>query len=304
MFSGKNILIAGGQGLIGTQLSKLLIDKGAIVKIVDKKIDIEMDLTSYNKCLDACYDMDYVFNLLCIKGSPKIMKERPASHLVPMLRFNTNLMEAARVSKVKKYLFSSSVAVYEPNNSFIEDNVWNTFPSPHDRFAGWAKRIGELQAESYEIEYGWEGISIVRPGNTYGPYDDFESESAMVVPSLIKKLLNDKNVSLWGDGTNIRDFAFSRDIAEGMILVMEKSPGATKPINLGSGIECSIKKLVSLILSNIEIKPKIFWDKSKPSGDKARVMNIDRAKSLGYKPKISLEVGLKETIEWYINEKL
>ncbi len=304
MFSGKNILIAGGQGLIGKQLSKLLIDKGAIVKIVDKKIDIEMDLTSYNKCLDACYDMDYVFNLLCIKGSPKIMKERPASHLVPMLRFNTNLMEAARVSKVKKYLFSSSVAVYEPNNSFIEDNIWNTFPSPNDRFAGWAKRIGELQAESYEIEYGWGGISIVRPGNTYGPYDDFESESAMVVPSLIKKLLNYKNVSLWGDGTNIRDFAFSRDIAEGMILVMEKSPGATNPINLGSGIECSIKKLVSLILSNIEIKPKIFWDKSKPSGDKIRVMNIDRAKSLGYKPKISLEVGLKETIEWYINEKL
>lgn len=304
MYSGKNILIAGGQGLIGKQLSKLLLDKGAIVKVVDKKIDIEMDLTSYNKCLDACYDMDYVFNLLCIKGSPKIMKERPASHLVPMLRFNTNLMEAARVSKVKKYLFSSSVAVYEPNNSFIEDNVWNTFPSPNDRFAGWAKRIGELQAESYEIEYGWEGISIVRPGNTYGPYDDFESESAMVVPSLIKKLLNDKNVSLWGDGTNIRDFAFSRDIAEGMILVMEKSPGATNPINLGSGIECSIKKLVSLILSNIEIKPKIFWDKSKPSGDKIRVMNIDRAKSLGYKPKISLEIGLKETIEWYINEKL
>ena len=304
MYSGKNILIAGGQGLIGKQLSKLLIDKGAIVKVVDKKIDIEMDLTSYNKCLDACYDMDYVFNLLCIKGSPKIMKERPASHLVPMLRFNTNLMEAARVSKVKKYLFSSSVAVYEPNNSFIEDNVWNTFPSPNDRFAGWAKRIGELQAESYEIEYGWEGISIVRPGNTYGPYDDFESQSAMVVPSLIKKLLNDKNVSLWGDGTNIRDFAFSRDIAEGMILVMEKSPGATNPINLGSGIECSIKKLVSLILSNIEIKPKIFWDKSKPSGDKIRVMNINRAKSLGYKPKISLEIGLKETIEWYINEKL
>ena len=304
MYSGKNILIAGGQGLIGKQLSKLLIDKGAIVKVVDKKIDIEMDLTSYNKCLDACYDMDYVFNLLCIKGSPKIMKERPASHLVPMLRFNTNLMEAARVSKVKKYLFSSSVAVYEPNNSFIEDNVWNTFPSPNDRFAGWAKRIGELQAESYEIEYGWEGVSIVRPGNTYGPYDDFESQSAMVVPSLIKKLLNDKNVSLWGDGTNIRDFAFSRDIAEGMILVMEKSPGATNPINLGSGIECSIKKLVSLILSNIEIKPKIFWDKSKPSGDKIRVMNINRAKSLGYKPKISLEIGLKETIEWYINEKL
>ena len=92
MYKSKNVLVAGGNGLIGKQLVKLLEHRGASVKVVDKNLDPEMDLTDYGKCLDACYDMDYVFNLLCIKGSPKAMQERPASHLVPMLRFNTNSM--------------------------------------------------------------------------------------------------------------------------------------------------------------------------------------------------------------------
>ena len=246
MFKGKNVLVAGGLGLIGNQLVKLLTYSGAIVKIADKKLDDDMDLTNYDNCLEACYDMDYVFNLLCIKGSPKAMKERPASHLVPMLMFNTNLMEAARECKVQRYLYTSSVGVYHPTDVLIEDDVWKTFPSKHDWYAGWTKRIGELQAESYEIEYGWDGISIVRPGNTYGPYDDFDSDAAMVVPSLIKKILSgDKQITLWGDGSNVRDFMYSRDVAKGMVLVMEKSPGPKYPVNLGSGKRYSIKDLVN-----------------------------------------------------------
>jgi GDP-L-fucose synthase len=305
MYNNKNVLVAGGNGLIGKQLVKLLKERGANVKVVDKNLDPQMDLTNYDRCLDACHDMDYVFNLLCIKGSPKAMKERPASHLVPMLRFNTNLMEAARECKVSKYLYTSSVAVYEPKEMFSEDDVWVTFPSPNDRFAGWAKRIGELQAESYEIEYGWEGISIVRPGNTYGPHDDFDSDGAMVVPSLIKKILSgNEGITLWGDGSNIRDFTHCRDIANGMVLVMEKSPGATSPVNLGSGGGFSIKELVEVILKNVDKKPKITWDTEKPSGDKIRVMDVRLAKSLGYVPNISLEEGIKETIDWYRNEKI
>jgi len=225
--------------------------------------------------------------------------------MVPMLQFNTNLMEAARICKVSKYLYTSSVGVYHPTEVFMEDDVWKTFPSKNDWFAGWTKRIGELQAESYEIEYGWKGISIVRPGNTYGPHDDFDSDNAMVVPSLIKKILSDeKQITLWGDGSNIRDFTHCRDVAKGMMLVMKKSPGATNPINLGSGSGFSIEELVNMILKNVDKKPRVIWDNTKPSGDKIRVMNVDRAKSLGYNPSISLEQGIKETINWYRNEKI
>tara|TARA_B100001094_G_scaffold68227_1_gene64501 strand:+ start:2021 stop:2938 length:918 start_codon:yes stop_codon:yes gene_type:complete len=305
MFKNKNILVAGGGGLIGRQLVRLLKDEGAHVKVVDKKTNPDMDLTIYDNCIEACHDMDYVFNLLCIKGSPIAMKEKPASHMVPMLQFNTNLMEAARICKVSKYLYTSSVGVYHPTEVFMEDDVWKTFPSKNDWFAGWTKRIGELQAESYEIEYGWKGISIVRPGNTYGPHDDFDSDNAMVVPSLIKKILSDeKQITLWGDGSNVRDFTHCRDVAKGMMLVMKKSPGATNPINLGSGSGFSIEELVNMILKNVDKKPRVIWDNTKPSGDKIRVMNVDKAKSLGYNPSISLEQGIKETIDWYRNEKI
>ena len=316
MFKNKNVLVAGGSGLIGRQLVRLLKNEGAFVRVVDKKMsfditldesieDIQMDLTTMNNCMEACHDMDYVFNLMCIKGSPKAMKERPASHLVPMLQFNTNLMEAARHSKIKRYLYTSSVAVYEPKDIFVESDVWKTFPSPNDRFAGWAKRIGELQAESYEIQYGWNDISIVRPGNTYGQHDDFDSDNAMVVPSLIKKILSgEEQITLWGDGSNVRDFTHCRDIAKGMMLVMEKSPGATHPVNLGSGGGCTIKELVDVILSNVDNRPEIIWDTSKPSGDSIRVMNVNLAKSLGYEQSVSLEEGIKETIDWYRNEKI
>lgn len=305
MFKDKNVLVAGGLGLIGNQLVKLLTSSGAIVKIADKKIDDDMDLTNYDNCLEACYDMDYVFNLLCVKGSPKAMKERPASHLVPMLMFNTNLMEAARECKVQRYLYTSSVGVYHPTDVLIEDDVWKTFPSVHDWYAGWTKRIGELQAQAYQIQYGWNEISIVRPTNTYGPYDDFDSDGATAVPSLIRKFLSGKSsVVIWGDGSNVRDFMYSEDVARGMMLVMKKSPGPEYPVNLGSGKRHSIKDLVNIILSNIDEKPKLIWDTSEVTGDSVRVMDVSRAKSLGFEQTISLEEGIRKTIDWYRNEKI
>ena len=104
--------------------------------------------------------------------------ERPASFFVPTLQFSLNMMEAARRSGVNHYLFTSSVGVYQPAEIFKEDDVWSTFPSSNDRFAGWAKRMCELQAEAYKKEYEWENISVVRPANVYGPFDNFDPANA------------------------------------------------------------------------------------------------------------------------------
>jgi GDP-L-fucose synthase len=106
-----------------------------------------------------------------------------------------------------------------------------------------------------------------------------------------------------GDGSNVRDFMYSRDVAKGMMLVMEKSPGPKYPVNLGSGKRYSIKDLINIILDNVDKKPEIVWDTSKITGDNVRVMNIDRAKSLGFKQTISLEEGVRRTINWYKNER-
>ena len=160
--------------------------------------------------------------------------EKPASFFVPTLMFSINLMEAARRNKIENYLFTSSIGVYSPKSKFLEDDVWKTFPSENDKYAGWAKRICELQSEVYEIQYNWKNISVVRPANVYGPYDNFDINNAMVIPSLINKALNaKKTLKVWGDGKNIRDFIFSSDVADGMLLSVKNK--INYPINLGSG---------------------------------------------------------------------
>jgi GDP-L-fucose synthase len=208
------------------------------------------------------------------------------------------MMEAARQSGVQRYLYTSSIGVYQPSDVFNEDDVWSTFPSENDRFAGWAKRMGELQAQAYDIQYKWDKISIVRPANVYGPYDNFDPENAMVIPSLINRAMSgERPLSVWGDGSPIRDFIYTDDVADGMLEVVKQ--GYNKPINLGSGKGVSIKEIATSIANKMPDKCEIIWDTSKPAGDVKRIMNTERAESIGIKPKISLDEGIETTIKWY-----
>lgn len=313
-YKNKKILVTGGTGLIGRPLVEMLIEKGAKIRIASlddplrahpKAEFMHIDLTKYENCEKACKGMDYVFNLTGIKGSPKMMKERPATYFVPSLMFSTNIMEASHKEGVKRFLFTSSVGVYAPAEVFSEDDTERTLPSQNDLFGGWHKRTGELQARAYQIEYGWNEIAVIRPTNTYGPYDNFNPENAMVVPSLIKRALDGEDpFVVWGNGSPIRDFIHAKDVARGMLLALEKCPGPDKPINLGSGTGYTIKNLVEIITDNIDKKPTIIWDISKPSGDQKRLMDITRARELlGWQPEISLEEGIKETVKWYKENK-
>ena len=310
-YTNRNVLVTGGTGLIGQPLVKMLVDKGANITVVslDDPDRVQqgvnfarVDLREFSNCITACENMDMVFQLAGVKGSPAMTAKRPASFFVPTITFNTNMMEAARLCGVKRYLFTSTIGVYSLAEVFYEDDVWKTFPSVNDKFAGWAKRMGELQAEAYRIEYDWNDISIVRPANVYGTYDNFDPENAMVIPSLIKRALDGEDpLVVWGDGSAIRDFIHARDVASGMLLVMEKEEN--RPVNIGSGIGCSIKEIVDVIISNMKNKPKVVWDTSKPSGDKKRLMDITRAKSIGFKPDVPIEEGIKEVMEWYQENK-
>ena len=311
MFKGMQVLVAGGTGLIGIPLVKMLIDQGARVRIVSLDDPVRahpdaeflrLDLRSPENCRQACAGMQYVFNLLCVKGSPAVTTTRPASFFVPMLLFNTNLMDAAYQGGAEGYLFASSIAVYAPAEIFFEDDVWKTFPSPNDRFAGWAKRMGELQAEAYKTEYGWNKITIVRPANVYGPYDNFDSVNAMVVPSLIKRAVTGENpMVVWGDGSAERDFIHANDVARGILMAVEKAPGAV--LNLGSGTGLSIKQLVEAIVGQSPIRPEIVWDTSKPLGDRKRIMDVSRAQAIGFEAAITIESGVREVTKWYADNR-
>jgi len=310
MFKDQKVLVTGGGGMIGRSLVKLLLDRGAKITIADltKPSDlpegvehVQVDLRFFDNCLDICKDKDYIFHLAGVKGSPKMCAEQPVDFMVPMLQFNTNMMQAAFDANVKWYLFTSSVGVYAPADVFYEDTVWNTMPSPNDRFAGWAKRMGELQAEAYGIQYGKKNISIVRPANVYGAYDNFNPANAMVVPSLIRKAQENDILEVWGDGSTIRDFIHADDVALGMIYAVEKQ--ITEPINLGSGKGYSIKEVVDMVVKHSGKQLEVKWLTDKPAGDKIRLFDMTRAKSYGFDISVSLDEGIKNTTEWFLNNK-
>lgn len=310
-FKNKKILVTGGTGMIGKYLVDLLVENGGKVRIASRDAPsrahpqaefLNVDLTRFDDCLKAGDGIDFVFHLAGIKGSPMMTAKKPASFFVPTLTFNTNMLEAARQCGVERYLYTSTIGVYAPTDIFREEEVWKTFPSPNDRFAGWAKRMGELQTEAYRIEYGWDKISIVRPANVYGTYDNFDPNNAMVIPSLIKRALDGEDpLVIWGDGTPIRDFIHAKDVARGMMLVLEQAPGGC--FNLGSGTGVSIRQIVDLLVRRLEKKPKIVWDTTKPSGDKIRLMDISRARAIGFQPEVGLEQGIDEVMQWYCRHK-
>ncbi|MCR9204603.1 MAG: NAD-dependent epimerase/dehydratase family protein [Halobacteriovoraceae bacterium] len=311
IYENKKVLVTGGTGMIGRPLVEMLTNQGAKVRIASlddasqahpSSEFFKTDLRIYDNCREVCEGMDYVFHLAGIKGSPKITTTKPASFMVPMMLFNTNMMEGAFRAGVEKYLYTSSVGVYSPAEVFYEDDVWKTFPSENDRFSGWAKRMGELQAEAYKVEHGWKDITIVRPANVYGPFDNFHPETSMVIPALIKRVADGENpLTVWGDGTPIRDFVYTDDVARGILFAMDKGSGGT--FNLGSGNGMSIKELVTTLQEITGSSLEVFWDKEKPNGDKKRILDMSRIQSLGFRNEVSLKDGLTKTLEWYKDNK-
>ena len=303
-FKDKSALVTGGTGMIGREVVNLLCNAGANVtsvslddiKVNDKTNHIMGDLSNFDFCKKITKNIDFVFHVAGIKGSIDVTKKKPASFFVPLLMMNTNILEACRVNEVSKVVYTSSIGAYSSAEVFKEDK--NREGPPMDWYPGWAKRMAELQIKSYNIQYGLDNFAIVRPCNVYGPGDNFDPNNAMVIPSLMYRIYSGEDpLKIWGDGSAIRDFAYSRDVAEGIILALYYGTKGDF-VNLGSGNGYSIKELVETMNSFIDFN--YMFDTEKPSGFPKRVMNISLAKKLiNYNPTTSLEEGLKETWEWF-----
>ena len=308
-FKHKNCLITGGTGMIGREIAKILVNAEANVRVIsldklkihDKVDHVYGDLTNFDFCKEQTKDMDCVFHVAGIKGSVKVTLEKPASFFVPLLMFNTNVLEAARINNVKKLVYTSSIGAYSSKEIFVESDDEDQGP-PMDMYPGWAKRMAEMQIKAYQIQYDLEDYSIVRPCNVYGPGDNFDPENAMVIPSLMSRIRSGEDpMRIWGDGYAIRDFAFARDVAEGTIQALFYGTKG-KYLNLGSGKAVTIKELVETLSSFLDFKYE--FDTSKSSGWPKRLMDISLAKEMiGYNPSTSLEDGLKETWEWFLNNR-
>ena len=303
-FCGKRVLITGGTGLIGREISNIMVEAGAEVTSVSlDQIEINNnvnqiigDLTDYNFCKDIVAGNDFVFHVAGIKGSIDVTVKNPASFFVPLLMFNTNVLEASRINNVKKLVYTSSIGAYSSSEIFKEGE--NEEKEPMDMYPGWAKRMAELQIKAYSEQYGMSNYAIVRPCNVYGPGDNFDPKNAMVIPTLMQRILNKEDpVTVWGDGSAIRDFAYSSDIAKGTILALYYGTNGSY-VNLGSGKGYSIKELIETLAQFLDFNYE--FDTSKPSGFPRRVMDISLAKKIiNYKPEISLLDGLKLTWDWF-----
>jgi len=300
------ILITGASGMVGKHLVDMCLDKGYYVRGTDIRYDnrydiyakdfefYQADLRDFDDCRNVVAGMDVVFQVAGVKGSPKRAAEQPNDYFTPMLQMNTNMAEAARLQGVDWYVYTSTVGVYQPAEVFKEDDVWKTYPSENDKYAGWVKRLGELQLDCFETHYGLKNYSIVRPANIYGEYDEFGEEST-VIASLVKKGYHDDLLSVWGDGTPIRDFIHAEDVARGILMSYENQ--ITEPINLGSGDGVRIKDIASIVATHYG--KEIEYDTSKPNGDNKRLMDMTRANSYGFYPEVDLETGIKRVIKYY-----
>lgn len=311
MYDGSRVLVTGASGLIGSHLVEILGQKGAFVRAVvhkreplfqrTKNIEIVSgDLTRPDFCASICKGIDYVFHLAVETGSIVKNAKHPAGIMTPTILMDFNMLKAAHDDNVKRYLYSSCACVY-PNDvtDMREDLAWQGPPPKMHETISWSKRISELQCQSFHKEYGYK-IAIVRPSNTYGPYDIFDVENSHVISAFIRKACSKRDpFVIWGNGEQIREFIYARDVAQAMILALENYVIAD-PINIAGGESIKIKDLAKKIISLVGYSPKTQFDESMPMGHMKRVLNSEKLKEkLGFVPSTPLDEGLKNTIMWY-----
>jgi len=311
MFKDKKVLVTGGNGLVGRELVKLLVGDGA--KITSISLDennfdsswnveyIKGDLRDLNVCMEVVKDKEIVFHIAGIKGSPLLVKQKPYVLFTNFIQMNTNMIAAMNASDDMEWgLYTSTVGTYGPADVFYEDKLWEQFPSKNDWYAGWAKRMGELQVDAFQEQTGKRKISIMKPVNIYGEYDNFDLRTSTLVPSLVRKIYEaEEIVDVWGKGTATRDIIHASDVARAAMLLVSKK--VDYPVNIGNGIGVTILSVVESIIRASGKNLKIQHDLTKPSGDGSRVANIDKLIALGFKSEKSLDGGLAETYEWYKN---
>lgn len=303
---GAAAVVTGGTGMIGREVVRLLCDAGAAVRSVSlDRIEVDPraehvhgDLCDFGFCREITRGADYVLHVAGIKGSVEVTKSKPASFFVPLLMMNANMLEAARINGARNVVYTSSIGAYASAEIFREDDDDPAQP-PMDMFPGWAKRMAEMQVQAYRIQHGLTNFAVVRPCNVYGPGDNFDPDNAMVVPTLMARIASgERPVGIWGDGSAVRDFAFSTDVAEGVLLALLRGTRGSF-VNLGSGVGVTIRELVETLSAFIPFE--YAFDPSKPSGFPRRVMDISRAREwIGYDPTTSLREGLEKTWAWYL----
>ena len=288
-------VITGGSGLIGSAFKDG-------VKLTSKR-----DLRDYDKAEFAIgmYKPDVVVHCAAKVGGVGANIEFPADFFMDNIRMNTNVIQACKELKVKKLVSFLSTCVFPDNVEYPLDETKIELGPPHNsNFAyAYAKRMADIQIRAFNQQYGTKYFSVI-PCNVYGPNDNFSLEVGHVIPMLIHKCYlakkNRKTFEVWGDGTPLREFVYSKDVANIVDLLIQKYTG-TEPVIISNPTEYSIKQVVDLIVEYMGFKGKVKWLTDKPNGQHRKPSSNAKLLSIiGDYEFTTLEKGLKESIEWFI----
>ena len=299
------IFVAGHKGLVGSAIVRALQNEG--FNNIITKSHTELDLTS-SEAVDAFFTLerpDYVFLAAAKVGGIKANNDYPADFIRINLAIELNVIDAARRFDTKKLLFLGSSCIYPKlaPQPIKEEYLLDGHLEKTNNAYAIAKIAGIMMCEAYNRQYGTQFISCM-PTNLYGPGDNFDLTSSHVLPALIRKTIEakqrgDTELKVWGSGRPYREFLHVDDLAQACLFLMDKYTGPHH-INVGYGQDITIREVAEMIADIVGFEGNLVFDPSQPDGTPRKLLNIDRIKSLGWKPQIPLRKGLEETIKWYL----
>ena len=305
MDSNSKIFVAGHKGLVGSAIVRNLKAKGFTNILTADRNQIDLTNLTAVKMFFLLEQPEYVFMAAAKVGGILANRDYPADFIYENLMIQSNIISCAAEAEVKKLLFLGSSCIYPKfaEQPITEEQLLSGHLESSNEAYAIAKIAGIKMCQAYRRQHGLNAISLM-PTNLYGPNDNFDHNSSHVLPALISKfhgsLEKSKHwvVKLWGDGSPMREFLHVDDLAEACYTCMEKYDGE-EHINVGTGEDVTIKELAETIVDVVGYKNDYEWDTSKPNGTPRKVLNVDKIKSLGWEPKISLREGIESTYEWF-----
>jgi GDP-L-fucose synthase len=294
------VLVTGGGGFLGSHLVERLEGDGHEIFAARHR---DYDLTSM-EAVSRLFDdarPELIYHLAAEVGGIGANRANPGRYWYANLVMGAHMLEQSRIREIGKLVVAGTVCAYPKHTPvpFREEDLWDGYPEETNAPYGVAKKALLVGAQAYREQYGLNAIYLL-PANLYGPRDNFDLESSHVIAALIRKMTDSPaEVVLWGDGSPTREFLFVDDCVEGFILAAEQYDGP-EPVNLGTGVETSIRELAETIADVTGFEGEITWDTSMPNGQPRRSLDPSRAEELfGFRAKVSLREGIEQTVAWY-----
>lgn len=296
------IFVAGHRGLVGSAIIRTLEERGYENIITKSRSEVNLIDQKEVEEFFKSEQIDYVFDAAARVGGIYANDNYSGEFIYENIQIQTNLIHYAWKYGVKKFLFLGSVCIY-PKFAEVpvkEESLLTGYLEPTNDAYAIAKISGIKMLQAYNKQYGFESVSLM-PSNLYGIGDNFHPENGHVIPTMISKFNNSngKSVTLWGDGTPMREFLYVDDLADACLFAIGHFKNA-ELINVGSGENVSIENLANIIAGIVGYQGDIKWDITRPNGTPNRPLDYSKMTELGWEPKYSLSQGLKKTYQWFI----